>query len=333
MEEGARGRAFRDLSEKEIQGLVDSLNSLHEGELGIDMLVACGEKAVEPLRRFLFEGNPSGIFVPRQRAVRALAELGAKQVLLNYLAVEKHIQDPVAAHGEEAVQNTVARALGIWHTDDVYEALRGVLRKKCLTGAIEALGDFRRPEAVPELIAALEDDFCRTTAEDALCKTGELAHPALVEAARTPDPSGINERPSSRRRRRSALRLLEQLHLSADDWQRLAALVHDRDSEIRARAGAIALAVADQPAQELAIRRLIEALPASDWLLQGEIQGWLEAHLDIALPAINAEISERQTTTGADQSRDNILRLLLAVTRKKPATDEAVTRKSTSEWT
>jgi HEAT repeat protein len=315
--EGERGHAFRDFSEEEIEGLVESLNSLHEGELGIDMLVACGEKAVEPLRRFLFEGRPSGIFVPRQRAVRALAKLGAKQVLLNYLATEKHILDPVVANGEEAVKNTVARELGTWRTDDIHEALRVVLRKKRLLGAIEVLGDFRRPEAVPELIAALEDDFCRTTAEEALCKIGELAHAALVEAARTPDPSGVNEQPSSRRRRRCALRLLEQLHLTADDWQRLAALVHDRDPEIRARAGAIALAVADQPDKELAIRRLIEALPASDWLLQGEIQGWLEAHLDIALPAINAEINERQTTTGADQSKDNILRLLLAVRRKK----------------
>jgi HEAT repeat protein len=324
VEERVRGRAFRDFSEEGIQSLVDSLNSLHEGELGIDMLVACGEKAVEPLRRFLFEGRPSGIFVPRQRAVRALAELGAKQVLLTYLTSEKHIEDPVAAHGEEAVRNTAARALGAWRTDDVYEALRVVLRKRCLPGAIEVLGEFRRPEAVPELIAALEDDFCRTTAEEALSKIGELAHAALVEAARTPDPSGVNERPSSRRRRRCALRLLEQLHLSADDWQQIAALVHDRDPEIRARAAAIALAVADQQDQKLAVRRLIEALPESDWLLQGEIQGWLEAHLDIALAAINEEISQRQTTAASDQSKDNVLRLLLAVTvrHRNPARDE-----------
>jgi HEAT repeat protein len=316
------GRTFRDFSEEEIQSLVDSLNSLHEGELGIDMLVACGEKAVEPLRRFLFEGRPSGIFVPRQRAVRALAELGAKQVLLTYLASEKPTEDPVAAHGEEAVKNTAARALGAWRTDDVYDALRGVLRERCLPGAIEVLGEFRRPEAVPELIAALADDFCRSTAEEALGKIGELGHAALVEAARTPDPSGVHERPSSRRRRRCVLRLLEQLHLSAGDWQQVAALVHDRDPEIRARAAAIALAVADQQDQKLAVRRLIEALPASDWLLQGEIQGWLEAHLDIALPAINEEISERQKTAASDQSKDNVLRLLLAVRRKNPAGDE-----------
>ena len=95
-------QAFRDLSDEEIEALVQSLNSLHEGELGVDMLVACGIKAITPLQRFLLQGKPSGIFVPRQRAVRALAELGAKDVLLDYLASAEQIVDPVAAHGEEA---------------------------------------------------------------------------------------------------------------------------------------------------------------------------------------------------------------------------------------
>ena len=93
------GRAFQDLSDEEIQELVESLNSLHEGELGVAMLVACGKRAIPLLRRFLLHGKPSGIFVPRQRAVRALAELGAKDVLLEYLVFERHIADPMAAHG------------------------------------------------------------------------------------------------------------------------------------------------------------------------------------------------------------------------------------------
>ena len=320
--ERREGRAFRDLLEEEIQGLVDSLSSLHDGELGVDMLVACGERAVGPLRRFLFVGKPSGIFVPRQRAVRALAELGAKQVLLDYLASEQHIPDPIAAHGEEAVKNTAARALGAWRTDDVYQALRGVLRRKLLLGAIEVLGEFRRPEAIPDLIAALEDDFCRFTAEEAIGKIGEAAHADLIEAARTPDPSGANERASSRRRRRCALRLLEELRLSGHDWRQVAALVHDSDPEIRARAAAIALTVADERDQKLAVERLIEDLPAvEDWLLRGEIQGWLESHLDVAVPAVDKEIVRREAA--ANHAGDNVLRLLLAVRRTShdPAAD------------
>jgi len=311
------GQAFPDLPDEEIEALVQSLNSLHEGELGIDMLVACGQRAIGPLRRFLLHGKPSGIFVPKQRAVKALAELGAKEVLLDYLAVDEQIADPAAAHGEEAVKNTAARALSAWHTEDVYQALLRTLRRRRLPGVIEALGEFPgRSEAVPELVAALEDDFCRTSAEDALRKIGDVAHFAFVDAARTPDPSGARETPSSRSRRRSALRLLETLRLFVDDWRKVAALLHDSDPEIAARAAAIALNLADRRNQELAVRRMIEVLPAAEWFLQGEIQEWLEKHLDIALPSINEAIERRQAASASIQARDHVLRLLLAVRRK-----------------
>jgi hypothetical protein len=67
------------------------------------MLVACGQSAIGPLRRFLLEGTPSSIFVPRQRAARARARLMAKDVLLEYLRRDREISDPTVAHGEEAV--------------------------------------------------------------------------------------------------------------------------------------------------------------------------------------------------------------------------------------
>jgi hypothetical protein len=312
------GQAFRDLPDEEIEALVQSLNSLHEGELGIDMLVACGQRAIGPLRRFLLYGKPSGIFVPKQRAVKALAELGAKEVLLDYLALDEQIADPVAAHGEEAVKNTAARVLAAWHTDDVYQALLRMLRRRRLIGVIEALGEFpERSEAVPELVAALEDDFCRSSAEDTLRKIGEVAHIAFVDAARSPDPSGARETPSSRSRRRSALRLLESLRLFTEDWRKVAALLHDNDPEIAARASAIALNLADRRNQELAVKRMIEVLPAAEWFLQGEIQEWLEKHLDVALASIDEEIQRRQAASAALQARDNVLRLLLALRRKR----------------
>jgi hypothetical protein len=323
-------QAFRDLSDEEIEALVQSLNSLHEGELGVDMLVACGKKAITPLQRFLLQGKPSGIFVPRQRAVRALAELGAKDVLLDYLASEDPIVDPVAAHGEEAVKNTAARALAAWQTDDVYHALQQVLIRRRLVGVIEALGEFRRPEALPELVAALEDDFCRSFAEDAIRKIGEPAHSALIDAARTPDPSGAGERPTSKRRRRCALRLLESLQLGAEDWRNVAALLYDTDPEIAARAGAIALAVGDAGDKRLAIGRLVEALPKSDWLLQAEIEGWFEKSLDVALPQIEQEIERRLAEPVPIQNQDHVLRLLLALRRRRRCTDQNETHKHTA---
>jgi hypothetical protein len=315
---GKTGQAFCDLPREEIELLVQSLNSLHEGELGVDMLVACGERAIGPLRHFLLHGKPSGIFEPKQRAVKALVQLGAKEVLLDYLAFDEQIANPVAAHGEEAVKNTVARALAGWHTEDVYQALLRALRHRRLHGVIEALGEFPgRAEAVPELVAALEDDFCRGSAEDVLRNLGEVAHFACIDAARTPNPSGARETPSSRSRRRSALRLLESMRLLVEDWRKVAALLYDSDPEIAARAGNIALNLADGRNRELAVKRMIEVLPASGWLLQGEIQGWLENHLEVALPSINEEIRRRQAASAAVQAADNVLRLLLALRRKR----------------
>ena len=214
------------------------------------------------------------------------------------------------------MRNTAARALGAWHTDDVYEGLLQALRTRRSSGLIETLGEFERREAVPDLVTALQDDFCRSAAEEALSKIGEAAHSTLIEAARTPDPSGTAESAQSRSRRRCALRLLRRLRLLPEDWQKLAALLRDSDAEIAARTASIALAAADEPDQKLAARRLIEVLPAADWLVQGEIQSWLEEHFDIAQVSINEEIERRRAVAAAGQSKDDILRLLLAIKSK-----------------
>ncbi len=76
------------------------------------------------------------------------------------------------------------------------------------------------------------------------------------------------------------------------------------------------MAVADEPDKKLAIRRLIEVLPAADWLVQGEIESWLEEHLDIAQASIDAEITMRRVVPAAGQSKNDILRLLLAIKSK-----------------
>lgn len=119
--------------------------------------------------------------------------------------------------------------------------------------------------------------------------------------------SGSHERPQSQGRRRCALRLLECLDLSNQDWCQVAALLHDSDPEIAARAGAIALAVADRGNKELAVKRMINLLPTSDWLLQGEIQGWLEKHLDVALLSINEEIERREVAPASIRTKDHVL--------------------------
>jgi hypothetical protein len=117
----------RNLADEQLRKLVASLNSLHEGGLAIPLLIICGERAIRPLRDILLYGEIDGLTIPRPQVVWALAELGARDVLLEYLAMEEDIADPIVRQAEEVVKNTAARALAAWDSEDVVSAL---LRKK-----------------------------------------------------------------------------------------------------------------------------------------------------------------------------------------------------------
>jgi hypothetical protein len=311
-ETGLRDR-FKDPSEERFQGLIDRLNSLKEEELVVAELVACGKGAVKPLRRFLLHGKPGGIFQPRQRAVEALAKLGAKDVLLEYLASEKHISDPVDRYGEEAVENTAARCLAGWRDEEVYDVLLRLLRRKPMPGVIETIGEYRRPETILDFMCALGDDVSGGPAEEALRKAGESVHRALLDAALAPVPTAADEIPSSLRRRASALRLLSERDLSVEEWRELAVLTRDRDPEIAARTCWIALLAADGRGRRIAVRRLIEVLPEANLFLQMEMESWLLRRYDSARTVIEDEIARRQPATEAARFTEKVLRFLLAV--------------------
>lgn len=295
------------------RSLVDRLDSLKDGEHILAALAACGTCAVEPLRRFLLHGKPSGVFQPRQRAVEALAELGAKDVLIEYLAAEKHISDPVDRYGEEAVRNTAARLLARWRDEDVVDILLSLLRGKPMPGVIDAVGEFRRTEAIPELIGALGDDVARVPAEAALRKVGEAARGALLDAASTPAPSGASETPSSLLRRRSALRLLADLALSREDRRRLAAMMRHPDPELAARACRVALHGAEERRRHVAVRRLLEVLPEAHPFLQEEIESSLSRDPEIMEGTVDKEIARRWRNAAAGPESDPVLRLLVRV--------------------
>jgi len=112
-------RRVRNLADEQLRKLVASLNFLHEGGLAIPLLIICGERAIRPLRDILLYGelmaSPSHV----RRWCGPLAELGARDVLLEYLAMEKDIADPVVRQAEDTVVNTAARALAAWCSEDV----------------------------------------------------------------------------------------------------------------------------------------------------------------------------------------------------------------------
>ncbi len=95
----------------DIQLALDRLKSLHDGDIGVLEIVACGRRAIPALRALLLEGESSGIYHPRCRAVEALSALGAHDVLIEFLGSPREMADPVNRTGEEVVISAAARAL------------------------------------------------------------------------------------------------------------------------------------------------------------------------------------------------------------------------------
>ncbi len=276
----------------DVGALIAQLETLRDAALTVAALIGCGQRAIGPLRRCLVAGRPRGIFQPRAWVVEALAGLGAKDVLMEYLRTPKNIADPVVRLAEKAVESAAARALGGWRGEDVYGCLLEVAGERNLPGAIEALGNFARPDAIPIFDRALEDDACREAAEEAFRKLGAAARVSLALSAETPLPNAEMESPSSLRRRRSALRLLGELGIGPDDWPALAPLVEEDDPEIVTGGARLALAVHRGERNRIA-HRLLAILPGAPWYLRDEVADCLAALAPESGPLVEAEIAAR----------------------------------------
>jgi hypothetical protein len=311
-------------SEEEIRALVRDLESLQAGRMAAAALVGCGPRAIPHLREFLLEGRPRGIFQPRQLAAETLAELGAREVLIEYLRAAGEISDPVVRHAEYAVESTAARELARWPTEETFQALKEVASRRLLPGLVEALGTFRRPEMAHYFLNALGDDVCRAAAEEALTQLREFVRGELIEATTQPLPSAEEEVPSSKIRRRAALRILARLKLPVEDWERLKCLLADPDPEIALRAAEIALAIAGPADRGAAVERLLGVLSQGDGYLQLEAKSCLRRHYVAARAIIKGEIARRQSRPKRKQLADLVLRMLLALQAEaNPAPPEA----------
>ncbi len=305
---------------EEIQRLIGALESLVDGDLAVELLAACGPPAIPYLREFLLHGRVRSIPQPRMRAVEALARLGAKAVLLEYLTAERTIQDPQIRLSEEAVENTAARKLSAWRDEEVFETLRGVCRRHLLPGAVESLAKYARPEAMPCFDRALADDFCRVAAEEGFRKLGLRARPALVFSAITPLPDGEQETPSSLRRRRSALALVAEIGIDQENWLELRVLLSDPDPdpEIAVRMAQFAGGAEIHEERRVAAARLISALPQLPWYLWEDAERALRALAAESASLITGEIARRSSAPAARRAGDEILRMLLRIQSKIP---------------
>ncbi len=300
---------------QDVERAMNKLQSLHDGDVGVVEVIACGGQAIPPLRALLFAREPSGLFQTRCRAVEALARLGAYEVLTDYLSTERVASDPVERLGDDAVINAAAQALGTVRERRVFELLLRLAQRPALTGVIRALGAFRRPDAIPALIEALEDDASRQAAEKALKGLGRPARFALASSANLRSPSSKHESESSLRRRRSALRLLREIGISQRIWPSLRFLMHDPDAKVSLLSCQLCLLNARARERSNAVRRLIGLLPGSDWMLRDEIENLLITHIDIARRVIDDYVQDAAHAakdTEGESSTERVLHRVLA---------------------
>jgi len=301
--------AGRDYTDEEIRSFVRDLESLSGGDLTVSLLVGCGERAVPPLRELLLNGKPRGVFQPRQRAVETLAELGAKDVLMEYLTQKRVIADAVVRFGEEAIENTAARELARWPTDEVFEFLTNLTQRRMLPGAVDALGGFGRPEATPVFVKALGDDVSRPSAEKALRAIREKVKPALLQAARRVSAQE-DEKPSERQRRRSVVRILADMMLTEEEWNELKLLLQDGDPEIEIMTAEMAVDWAPPAEKQIAARFLIRSLDSVHWFLQICIQECLGRNYEVLHELIAQEANVRRRAARGEPLADPVLRIL-----------------------
>jgi hypothetical protein len=190
-------------SSQSLAQAIARLTSLHDGDLGVSEVVAFGKAAVPALRALLFQREPSGLFQIRCRAVEALAALRAYDVLVDFLYHHEPASDPIESLGDDAVINAVAQGLKALHDERVFRLLLNLAQRPALTGVIDALSAYPRVEAIPALIAALEDDASRGSAEAGLVKLGRTARRALIISAGQRQPSSGCESESSLRPKRT----------------------------------------------------------------------------------------------------------------------------------
>lgn len=313
----------RELTDEEIEAQVGGLNSLQGGSLAAAALMGVGERAIGPLRSFLLNGRPRGIFQPRQLAVETLGQLGAKDVLVEYLSKPLSIEDAIVRMGEDAVRSTAARELGRWQTEDVFRCLVRAGIDHLLPGVVESLGKFRRPETMPYFLRALGDSMCRSCAEEAIRNMGDFARPALLDAATTPTPSQEEENASSLERRRWALRIISDLKPVENDWMRLRNLLNETDPNIVITAARIGLELSPELEKPRAVRRMIEVLPSADWFLRTEARAAMAEHFYVAREQIEDEVTRRMKPDGKSQARDVVLRLLVNLRNQALETEHA----------
>jgi hypothetical protein len=269
------------MSGQQIGRLIAALDSLMDGEIAVDMLIACGQCAIPHLADFLLRRPPRTIALPRCRAVRALGDLGAVSTLISYFKEYTRSQDGQVLFAEDAVRSAAARELMRWKSDEVFHVLLDAARLRATGGLILALGEFQRPESVPLLFEVLEDDLCREDALKSLLKVPEAARQFGILTIR--GLTGVTlDGPSARCRRRATLQLLSEVGAGEGDWPDLRPFLWESDPASVIAAAQIGFRVAPETERPDITVALLEIAEEFDFVQEEDVQQLLDAHPGIA---------------------------------------------------
>jgi hypothetical protein len=253
---------------------MERLASFYEGSESVVDVVRFGSAAIPWLRNLLLRREKSGLHQARCRASEALASLGAREVLDEYLRIEHSISDPIERLGEETVISAAARALARRPDKRTFELLERLALHRPLTGVLIALGSFKRTKTIPVFVRALAEDEVRLTAEAVLRTFGNRARPYLLVAACEPrDEDSPSE--SDLRRRRSALGLLGELRPKNSDWPSLKPLLASKDLESAILAAGLGLKTGVADEQSNSVDTLRRLRIHADWLRRMQIDQYL----------------------------------------------------------
>ena len=124
------------------------------------------------------------------------------------------------------------------------------------------------------------------------------------------------EVPSSTIRRRTALALLADIGIEEPAWNRLWALLYDRDPEVAIWATRLGAPYLSPEENVSAVRHLLDILPSVKWYLQSEAEAALVACSANAILLIDEAIQRRMSLGPAVRATDSTLITLLRVQRR-----------------
>jgi hypothetical protein len=279
--------------EQRIAALVESLDSIIDGDRTAEALIVIGQRSVPFLERYLLYGQPRSLPLPRCRAVRALGELGAWSVLIAYFRQYQRPEDATTLFAEDSVRSAAARELMRWKSDDVYRTLLDASRQRMTNGLILALGEFLRPESVPLLFTAMEDDLCREEAKAALRKVPDIAQQYALLSVRGTVRSELYEL-SGLSRRRATLRLLDEFGVAAEEWRDLRDFLQDADTDVVIATAQIGFRVAPTQDYRDIAKALFRVSSHLNWAQEDDMCRLLNDHREIARELAHDLVRERK---------------------------------------